>query len=234
MAGPTFTTADPERDEIEALLPWYVAGTLSSGDHARVERYIAAHPEFERLVEIAREECVETIAGNESVGAPSPLALDRLMGRISTEARPVERRSRQASLFERLGERLGEFVQSLAPPQLAMATAAVLALLVVQGVTIGTMLGTRGGDGYVTASGGKDASAEAGTFALVAFAPTATAAKIGEFLSELGGTIVDGPKAGGIYRVRLSAETLDEAAAKAQLARFTARGDLVTFAALTR
>lgn len=30
-----------ERDEIEALLPWYVSGKLDATSRARVERYIA-------------------------------------------------------------------------------------------------------------------------------------------------------------------------------------------------
>ena len=34
-----------ERDEIEALLPWYVSGKLDAHARARVERYVKTHPE---------------------------------------------------------------------------------------------------------------------------------------------------------------------------------------------
>lgn len=235
MAGPPNTTADPERDEVVALLPWYAAGTLSRDEHARVERYVAEHKDLERLVALAREEHAETVAGNEALGGPSQFALDRLLARVATEdARWPAARPAKASLIARLGEWIADLVQGLSPPQLAMVAASALALFVAQGVTIGVMMGARDGGGYETASGGAERPAEIGTFALVAFAPGASAASIGELLTELGAAIVDGPKAGGIYRLRLASEPLEEAAAKAKLERLSARGDLVTFASLTR
>ena len=187
MAGPNTIEIDPERAEIEALLPWYVSGTLDREEEARVTRYLEAHPEMAPLVALTREERDETIAGNEEVGAPSRHALNRLM-----------------------------------------------ALIVGQGVTLGVMMGPSDPGGYTTASGGTDAPTAAGTFALVRFAPGATAAAISEMLIDMEASIVDGPKAGGIYRLRIAATVLDEAAAKARLARVLARADLVTFAALTR
>ena len=33
-----------ERDEIEALLPWYISGKLDAKSRARVERYMEAYP----------------------------------------------------------------------------------------------------------------------------------------------------------------------------------------------
>ena len=35
-----------DRDEIEALLPWYVSGKLDPNECARVDRYLEAHPEI--------------------------------------------------------------------------------------------------------------------------------------------------------------------------------------------
>lgn len=233
MAGPTTTSEGSEREEIEALLPWYVAGTLRPDELARVERYITRHPELERLVELARQERAGVVEGNEALGAPGPMALERLMGRIAAERGSEASAGQRSSLLTRVGEWIGGLAQSLAPPQLAMVAAAALALVVVQGVTIGVLTGTRHDGGYVTASGGKDAPAAAGTFALVSFTPGATAASISELLSALDASIVEGPKAGGIYRVRLSAQVLDEAAAKEVLSRLAARGDLVAFAALS-
>ena len=40
-----------ERDEIEALLPWYVSDKLDAKSRARVERYMDAHPEVKAFVE---------------------------------------------------------------------------------------------------------------------------------------------------------------------------------------
>lgn len=236
MAGSHTTQIDPERAEIEALLPWYVAGTLSRAEEERVSRYVAAHPEMAELVELTQTEREATIAGNEAIGMPSRHAFDKLMARVAeTErTRGVVPRGAQDSLLTRIVNGLADFVQGLAPRQLAFAAAAALALIVAQGVTLGVMMGPTEPGGYTTASGGKDAPDAAGTFGLVRFAPGATAAAIADMLLELEAVIVDGPKAGGIYRVRIAPAALDEAAAKARLARLQARTDLVTFAALTR
>jgi anti-sigma factor RsiW len=236
MAGPTKTEIDPERAEIEALLPWYVSGTLSLEEEARVARYVEAHPEMAALVELTRAERAETIAGNEAIGMPSRHALDRLMARVAEAERAkgvVPRVAAKGSLLTRIVDGFADLVQSLAPRQLAFAAAAALALIVAQGVTLGVMMGPNAPGGFSTASGDKEATA-AGTFALVRFAPAATAAAIADMLLDLEASIVDGPKAGGIYRLRLAAVGLDEGAAKARLTRLQARSDLVTFAALTR
>ena len=61
----------PERREIEELLPWHAAGTLSRRDAQRVEEALARDPELARRYALVREELGETIHLNESLGAPS-------------------------------------------------------------------------------------------------------------------------------------------------------------------
>ena len=63
-----------ERQEIEALLPWHAAGTLSQRDAERVEQALAGDGELARQFEAVREELHETIHLNESRGAPSARA----------------------------------------------------------------------------------------------------------------------------------------------------------------
>ena len=65
----------PEREEIENLLPWYAAGTLSRRDTARVEDALSNDAELARRFEMVREELGETIRVNESLGAPSARAM---------------------------------------------------------------------------------------------------------------------------------------------------------------
>ena len=72
-----------ERDEIEALLPWYVSGRLDAKSRARVERYIEAHPEVKAHLALAREEGDATIASNEAIAAPGRHVLDRLRASIA-------------------------------------------------------------------------------------------------------------------------------------------------------
>ena len=44
-----------EREEIEALLPWFVTGKLAEAERVRVELYLAEHPDVARQVALARE-----------------------------------------------------------------------------------------------------------------------------------------------------------------------------------
>jgi anti-sigma-K factor RskA len=59
-----------ERREIEALLPWYAAGTLSRRDADRVEQTLAGDCELARRYDLVRKELAETILLNETLGAP--------------------------------------------------------------------------------------------------------------------------------------------------------------------
>jgi hypothetical protein len=58
-----------------------------------------------------------------------------------------------------------------------------------------------------------------GTFAMVRFAREASAAEITRFLEDYQATLVDGPRPGGLYRVRLAMKTL----AKEEIARIMSR-----------
>jgi len=57
---------EPELQEIEALLPWYAAGTRSRRDANRVEKALASDLELARQYDLVREELVETIHLNET------------------------------------------------------------------------------------------------------------------------------------------------------------------------
>jgi hypothetical protein len=61
---------DHEPSEVEMLLPFHAAGTLSARDARRVEDALASDPELARQYAVIREEYAETISLNESLGAP--------------------------------------------------------------------------------------------------------------------------------------------------------------------
>ena len=76
---------DKEPDEhqaIEALLPWHAAGTLRPRDADRVEQALAGDSELARQSDLVREELVETIHLNETLGAPSVRAMEKLFAAI--------------------------------------------------------------------------------------------------------------------------------------------------------
>ena len=65
------TRNQTEREEIEALLPWHAAGTLSRRDAQRVETALEEDRDLARQFDLVREELGETIHLNETLGAPS-------------------------------------------------------------------------------------------------------------------------------------------------------------------
>jgi len=81
---------EQERHEIEALLPWYAAGTLSRRDADRVEQMLAGDHELARRYDLVRQELTDTIHLNEALAAPS--ACSRHSQRTIRKDRPALRR----------------------------------------------------------------------------------------------------------------------------------------------
>ncbi len=198
----TMSNEAPERQEIEALLPWHAAGTLSRRDAELVDRAIAGDRELARRLDLAREELTETIHLNESLGAPSMRAMERLFAAIEAEPARAPRTS-----FN-LGARIAEFFAGLSPRTLAWsATAAALAIVLQAGLLAGLFVKERGVS-YETASA-PEQHVTGGSFALVRFAPQVTADQITAFLKTHNATIVEGPNPGtGMYRVRVASKAL--------------------------
>ncbi len=188
----------PEREEIESLLPWYAAGTLSRRDTARVERALANDNELARQFEMVREELGETIVVNESLGAPSARAMKSLFEKIDAE--PA--RAPAAASFNLMG-RISEFMTSLSPRTLAYAGGVAAIALMLQAGVIGTLIGERTGAGPNLASA--PATVTPSVEALIRFSPQANAAEIADFLSANKASIVGGP-ADGFFRVRVPAK----------------------------
>jgi anti-sigma-K factor RskA len=91
----------PEHQEIEALLPWYAAGTLSPRDADRVEQALTGDRELARQYELVREELVETIHLNETLRPPSARAMERLFAAIDAEVARAPRYRRWFDLGSR-------------------------------------------------------------------------------------------------------------------------------------
>jgi anti-sigma factor RsiW len=188
--------------EIDELLPWHAAGTLSSRDAKRVEDALARDPALARRYEMVREEMLETIGVNETLGAPSSRALDALFRKIDAE--PARKPSRSFNL----AGRFSEFLASLTPRTLAFsAAAAAFALLLQAGVITGVLL-NESTPGYQTAAA---PSAAAGSYAMIRFAPQATASDITRFLEANKLSVASGPAPGGLYRVRVAGTGIPKA-----------------------
>src|SRR6202790_1270852 len=79
------TTLEQDPSEIEMLLPFHAAGTLNARDARRVDEALARDPELARQFAVIREEYAETIHLNESLGAPSARAMQKLFTAIDAE-----------------------------------------------------------------------------------------------------------------------------------------------------
>ena len=137
---------EQEPGEIEALLPWHAAGTLSARDSRRVEDALARDRELAKQYAVIQEEYAETIALNESLGAPSSRAMAKLFAAIDAE--PVRKPS--ASL--RISAGIAEFFSSLSPRTLAFAAALGALALLLQAGVIGAILSQQQPGSFQTAS----------------------------------------------------------------------------------
>ena len=82
----------PTRQEIERLLPWHAARTLSRREADLVERALAADTELARRYDLIRQELAVTIHLNETLGAPSARAMKKLFSAIEDEEARAPRR----------------------------------------------------------------------------------------------------------------------------------------------
>jgi len=209
-----------EPSDIEMLLPWHAAGTLNARDAQRVDEALARDPDLARQYAVIREEYAETIGVNESLGAPSLRAMQKLFAAIDVEPQ------RQPRWQFGLSARISGFFATLSPRTLAWSgVLGALALLLQAGV-IGVVLMKSQPGGFETASLSPSESGNEAVItralrqdlppprALVRFAPDARIADIAALLDNYQASIVGGGN-GTMFRLQLGdkAMTKDEVAA---------------------
>jgi hypothetical protein len=192
-----------EPGEIELLLPWHAAGTLNARDARRVDEALARDPELAKQYAVIREEYAETIHLNESLGAPSARAMQKLFEAIDGE--PV----RKPSVSSQMSTRIAGFFSSLSPRTLAWSSGAAALVLLLQAGVIGAVLVKNQGASYQTASLDMNERpavtrelAASGPLprALVRFAPEARMSDINSLLDTYQASIVGG--ANGLLRLQ--------------------------------
>jgi hypothetical protein len=85
----------------------------------------------------------------------------------------------------------------------------------------------QGGD-YRVASGEESVPAGQGTHVFVFFTANAKASDLVSLMQEFKGVVVDGPKPGGAFKVRLSPDRLTPEQRDAAIAKLRARTDLIS------
>src|SRR3982075_4529481 len=104
---------EQDPSDVEMLLPWHASGTLNARDVRRVDEALARDPELARQYAAIQEEYAETIDLNESLGAPSARAMQKLFAAIDGEP------ARKPSASLNLSARISAFFARLSPRTLA-------------------------------------------------------------------------------------------------------------------
>jgi hypothetical protein len=221
-------------DDVEALLPWYTAGTLPAREADQVEAALAADPELARRLELAREEMVETVLLNESLGVPSPCVAEKLFKAIDRERGRVRAPA--------AGGGLGGWLIGLFTPRSFALTAgaAVIVMTLQAGVIAKLVLHDRveARSSFETQSAPPTATRglEIGSFVLVRFAPQANMSDVTRFLDSRDAVIVDGPRPGGpggMYRVRVARRYVDKDELDRLVKEFQSASNLISVAVPT-
>jgi hypothetical protein len=219
-----------EPGEIEALLPWHAAGTLNARDARRVEEALANDPALARQYAVIQEEYAETIGLNESLGAPSSRAMQKLFAAIDAEP------ARKASSSLGVSSRISSFFASLSPRTLAASAAVGALAILLQAGVIGTVLMQRDETRTFKTASYEAAPANAPTTApttitrslappsaamvaplpadaatrlFVRFVPTARVSDITALLETYQGTIVDSSK-DGLFRLQFGNRAMNK------------------------
>jgi anti-sigma factor RsiW len=224
---------EQEPGEIELLLPWYAAGTLNARDSRRVEDALARDPELGRQYAAIQQEYAETIALNETLGAPPMRAMQKLFAAIDAE--PAQAASRPRGL----GASLLGFFETVSPRVLAWSAAFGALLVLVQAGIIGVVLlrpqtatfhtaeldinrperaAPAPPSAPLTRALGLQTAMAAPVHALVRFAPNTSVSDITTLLDGYQASIVGGAK-GGLFTLRLGDHPMSKEEAAGLIAR---------------
>lgn len=224
----TMIEAPMPNQEIEELLPWYSTGKLSPSQRARVEAALADDAHLRLSLALIEDDRAAAIAGNEDIGAPSTKAYDKLFAAIDAEG------PRQAPLMARakagVVAMIADFLGSLSPRQLAYGAIAAAVVLMVQATALTGVLVGGGASSYSTASGPDEVGLPGnGTYLLVGFQPYITADAMTRFLETHSARIIDGPRAGGLFRIEIARNRMARSDADQIVASMRSKADVVRF-----
>ena len=214
------------RDEVEMMLPFYVTGQLDHAEANEIDEYLKHHPDVARQLDLIRAERESTAASNAIYASRPARSFDRVAAMIGkTPAQPARSAGWGLDWIRRL------FAMP-SSPTLGFVGAAAAIVILLQAATIGTLVVAQYTGIFTGASGG-NGTVDAGTTVVVRFADDASAAAIADVLSGLGLKIVDGPRGGRLFTVRIGPKTMNESERERLIAALKARSDLIVFVTQT-
>jgi len=210
-------------EEIEMMLPFYVTGRLDRTDTDRIDGYVSRRPEAANLLSLIRDERAGAVMANEALVTGPARRFDRVAAAIAMVPAQTARPDR------RLLDGIKYFFELPTSPAGRWIAAAAALVIIVQAAAIATLVATPYSPTFTAASGDREATGS-GTMVVVRFADGATTLAVTDVLARLGMAIVDGPRSGGLFTVRLGRRNMNEVERDRAIADLRAQGDVVTFA----
>jgi hypothetical protein len=176
-------------------------------------------------LDLVRAERESAAAGNAIYASRPARSFDRVAAMIGkTPAQPARAARSPLHWIKRL-------FALPSSPALGFVGAAAAIVILLQAATIGTLVVTHY-PGIFTSAGGPG-TVDAGTTVFVRFADDASAAAIADALSALGVKIIDGPRGGKLFTVRIGPKTMGESDRERMIAALKARSDVIVFVTQT-
>ncbi len=208
-----FRADDPLERETEALLPWYVNGTLDALERARVEQHLAQCLRCRREADWLRA-LQAAVARDE----PAP-AMDEALARAHARLDAREARWRLRGLGKRIA---GDWREA----RLTVRAALVVALVLVLALAF-ALIGEREEPVLYRTLSSPQAEKASGARLSVVFDGAAREDEVRRALVEAGARIIGGPSAAGEYTVEVASADEEQALRKLRASaavRSAARG----------
>lgn len=175
-------------EHVEALIPWYVNGTLGSADTQRVQRHLQECEQCRASVELETKIAGLVREHRDTLDCAPQSGWSRLVAQLDARSSV----SHAQAVPPRSGKRL--------IPALLIAQAAAIAGL---GIALVYLLDARTDSSYRTLSDAAETAPAAGPTLRVVFAEDTSTEKLRTLLEPIGGTIRSGPTANSVYTIEL-------------------------------
>ena len=212
-------TRDSSHDTVHELLPWYANQTLPRDESALVEQHLSrctqCMQELQHLYGV-----VAALKETDAAAPPVMESFDRTLAAIDDWEQTRQRG---------LSYRLTAWFRGLWTPSVPMARIVFAAQFAIILLMVGMILLPRWNrPSYSTLSSG-DSGAAAGTKLSVVFEPTVTEATMRQLLMDVGGTVVSGPSAQGVYVIQLTGVTDTDPRVETAIAKLRSNATAVQF-----
>lgn len=178
-------------EHVEALIPWYVNGTLDAAESQHVQRHLEGCEQCRVSLRLERRIAELVFEHRDTLDCAPQSGWNRLAAQLDGRPSPFREESAPPRLRRRVsGKRL-------LPALLVLQAAAIAGL----GIALVHLLDQRIDNSYRTLSDGAQTSPVGAPTVRVVFANDTSSEKLRILLEPIGGTIRSGPTANSVYTI---------------------------------